>query len=139
MACDNSFHGRTMGALSVTGNAAKREPFEPLPGPVTFVDYGDIPGLRAVVDDTTAAVFVEPTLGEGGIVPAPAGFLAAAREICDASGALLVIDEVQSGIGRTGPLVRQPGRRGPSGRAHAGQGSRRRHADRCLPRCRCGR
>jgi acetylornithine aminotransferase len=102
VACHSSFHGRTMGALSITGNAAKREPFEPLPGPVTFVDYGDVTALRAAVDGTTAAVFVEPTLGEGGVVPAPAGFLAAVREVCDASGALLVIDEVQSGIGRTG-------------------------------------
>jgi acetylornithine/N-succinyldiaminopimelate aminotransferase len=102
VACHSSFHGRTMGALSITGNAAKRAPFEPLPGPVTFVDYGDVQALRDAVDDTTAAVFVEPTLGEGGVVPAPAGFLAAARESCDDAGALLVIDEVQSGIGRTG-------------------------------------
>ena len=102
VSCHHSFHGRTMGALSITGNAAKREPFEPLPGPVTFVEYGDVAALRAAVDGSTAAVFVEPTLGEGGVVPAPAGFLAAARESCDASGALLVIDEVQSGIGRTG-------------------------------------
>jgi acetylornithine aminotransferase len=102
VSCHNSFHGRTMGALSVTGNAAKREPFAPLPGPVTFVDYGDVSALRAAVDDSTAAVFVEPALGEGGVVPAPAGFLADVREICDASGALLVVDEVQSGIGRTG-------------------------------------
>jgi acetylornithine aminotransferase len=91
-----------MGALSITGNPAKREPFEPLPGPVRFVDFGDVDGVRAAVDTDTAAVFVEPTLGEGGVVPAPPGFLAAVREICDDTGALLVIDEVQSGIGRTG-------------------------------------
>jgi acetylornithine aminotransferase len=102
VACRDSFHGRTLGALSVTGNSAKRSPFEPLPGPVTFVDYGDVRAVRDAVDDTTAAVFVEPTLGEGGVVPAPAGFLAAVRKSCDDSGALLVIDEVQSGIGRTG-------------------------------------
>jgi acetylornithine/N-succinyldiaminopimelate aminotransferase len=102
VACDGSFHGRTMGALSITGNAAKRAPFEPLPGPVSFVDYGDVAALRAAVTDQTAAVFVEPTLGEGGVVPAPAGYLHAVREICDARGTLLVVDEVQSGIGRTG-------------------------------------
>jgi acetylornithine aminotransferase len=97
-----SFHGRTLGALSITGNPAKREPFEPLPGPVTFVAYGDTDALRAAVGPQTAAVFVEPTLGEGGVVPAPAGYLRSAREACDASGALLVVDEVQSGIGRAG-------------------------------------
>jgi acetylornithine aminotransferase len=102
VAANGSFHGRTLGALAITGNAAKREPFAPLPGPVTFVDYGDVDALHAAVSPRTAAVFVEPTLGEGGIVPPPAGYLAAARDICDASGALLVVDEVQSGIGRTG-------------------------------------
>jgi acetylornithine aminotransferase len=102
VSCHNSFHGRTLGALSVTGNAAKREPFAPLPGPVTFVDYGDVDALRAAVGPQTAAVIVEPTLGEGGVVPPPAGFLGAVREICDLVGALLIVDEVQSGIGRTG-------------------------------------
>lgn len=102
VACHNSFHGRTMGALSITGTAAKRDPFQPLPGPVRFVDYGDEAALRAAVGPRTAAVFVEPTLGEGGVVPAPGGYLAAARTICDDAGALLVVDEVQSGIGRTG-------------------------------------
>jgi acetylornithine aminotransferase len=91
-----------MGALAVTGNAAKREPFAPLPGPVIFVDYGDVDGLRAAVGPQTAAVIVEPTLGEGGVVPPPAGYLGAVREICDAAGALMIVDEVQSGIGRTG-------------------------------------
>jgi acetylornithine aminotransferase len=99
---DNSFHGRTLGSLSITGNPAKRTPFEPLPGPVSFVTYGDVDALKAAVDSTVAAVFLEPTQGEGGVVPAPQGYLAAAREICDAAGALLVMDEVQSGIGRTG-------------------------------------
>jgi acetylornithine/N-succinyldiaminopimelate aminotransferase len=102
IACNGSFHGRTLGALSITGNPAKREPFEPLPGPVSFVDFGDVDALRAAVGPQTSAVFVEPTLGEGGVVPAPPGFLAAARSICDEAGALLVVDEVQSGIGRTG-------------------------------------
>ena len=102
VSCHSSFHGRTFGALSVTGNAAKREPFAPLPGPVMFVDYGDANALRAAVGSDTAAVIVEPTLGEGGIVPPPAGFLAAVRAICDDAGALMILDEVQSGIGRTG-------------------------------------
>jgi acetylornithine aminotransferase len=102
VSCHDSFHGRTFGALSVTGNAAKREPFAPLPGPVTFVGYGDADALLAAVGPQTAAVIVEPTLGEGGVVPPPVGFLAAARQACDASGALLIVDEVQSGIGRTG-------------------------------------
>jgi acetylornithine/N-succinyldiaminopimelate aminotransferase len=102
VSCHNSFHGRTFGALSVTGNAAKREPFAPLPGPVTFVDYGDVAALRAAVGPQTAAVIVEPTLGEGGVIPPPAGFLADVRAICDTAGALLIVDEVQSGIGRTG-------------------------------------
>jgi len=98
----NSFHGRTLGALSLTGNPAKREPFQPLPGGVTFIDYGDIDALAAAVGTGTAAVFLEPTQGEGGIVPAPDGYLAAARQLCTEAGALLVLDEVQSGIGRTG-------------------------------------
>jgi acetylornithine aminotransferase len=102
VSCRASFHGRTLGALAVTGNPAKRDPFVPLPGPVTFVDYGDAAALHAAVGEQTAAVIVEPTLGEGGVVPPPAGFLAAARAACDASGALLIVDEVQSGIGRTG-------------------------------------
>jgi acetylornithine aminotransferase len=102
LAAHNSFHGRTLGTLAITGNAAKRMPFEPLPGPVTFVDYGDAEALRTAVTDQTAAVFLEPTLGEGGVIPAPPGYLAAARAACDAVDALLVIDEVQSGIGRTG-------------------------------------
>ncbi|MFN8126793.1 MAG: acetylornithine transaminase [Candidatus Nanopelagicales bacterium] len=102
IAADGSFHGRTMGALSITGNAPKREPFEPLPGPVTFVPYGDADALAEVVGADTAAVFLEPILGEGGVVPPPAGYLERAREITTASDALLIVDEVQSGIGRTG-------------------------------------
>jgi acetylornithine aminotransferase len=102
VACNGSFHGRTLGSLSITGNPAKRIPFEPLPAPVRFVDYGDIEALTGAVSTSTAAVFVESTLGEGGVVPAAPGFLAAARRVCDDTGALLVVDEVQSGIGRTG-------------------------------------
>ncbi len=102
VSCNGSFHGRTLGSLSVTGNPAKRTPFEPLPGPVSFVDYGDIAALTAAVSSSTAAVIVESTLGEGGVVvPAP-GFLAAVRQVCNQTGALMIVDEVQSGIGRTG-------------------------------------
>jgi acetylornithine aminotransferase len=99
---EGGFHGRTLGALSVTGTPAKRAPFEPLPGPVTFVRYADVEALRAAVTERTAAVVLEPVQGEGGVVVPPAGYLAAAREICDAAGAMLVVDEVQSGIGRAG-------------------------------------
>ncbi len=102
VAANGSFHGRTIGALSITGNPEKRAPFEPLPGPVSFVPYGDVAALEQAVTQQTAALFLEPVLGEGGVVPAPAGYLAAARAICDRAGALLVVDEVQSGIGRTG-------------------------------------
>ena len=102
VAAEGGFHGRTMGALALTGTPSKRDPFAPLPGPVTFVPYGDVGALAKAVTDATAAVFLEPALGEGGVVPPPSGYLAAAREACDRTGALLVVDEVQSGIGRTG-------------------------------------
>ncbi len=102
VAAENSFHGRSMGALAMTGKAAIREPFAPYATAVTFVPYGDADALRAAVGPTTAAVFLEPTLGEGGVVPPPAGYLAAARESCDATGAVFVLDEIQSAIGRTG-------------------------------------
>ncbi|MFL6137952.1 MAG: acetylornithine transaminase [Frankiaceae bacterium] len=97
------FHGRTLGALALTGKASIREPFGPFgPFDVQFVPYGDAAALAAVVDDRTAAVFLEPTQGEAGVIPPPPGYLAAARSSCDETGALLVLDEVQSGIGRTG-------------------------------------
>lgn len=102
VAAHGSFHGRTMGALSITGSPPKQDPFVPLPGPVTFVPYGDAQALRDAVSGRTAAVFLEPVLGEGGVIPAPVGYLAHAREICDDAGSLLVVDEVQSGIGRAG-------------------------------------
>jgi acetylornithine aminotransferase len=102
VAADGAFHGRTMGALALTGQPAKRAPFEPLPGGVSFVPYGDAAALTAAVDGSTAAVVLEPVLGEGGVVPAPAGYLETAREVTRANGALLVLDEVQTGIGRTG-------------------------------------
>jgi acetylornithine aminotransferase len=102
VACEQAFHGRTMGALAVTGQPGKRAPFEPLPGPVTFVPYGDVDALRLAVTDATASVILEPVLGEAGVVVPPAGFLEAAREVCDRRGALLHLDEVQGGIGRAG-------------------------------------
>jgi len=102
VACEGAFHGRTMGALAITGQPAKRAPFEPLPGPVTFVPYGDAAALRAAVTDRTAAVVLEPVMGEAGVVVPPAGFLDAARAACDAAGALLHLDEVQGGVGRVG-------------------------------------
>lgn len=102
VAAEGSFHGRTMGALSVTGNPPKRAPFEPLVEPVDFVPYGDAQALAAIVGPQTAAVILEPVLGEGGVVVPPADYLAQARRICDEHGALLIVDEVQSGIGRTG-------------------------------------
>lgn len=97
-----SFHGRTMGALALTAQPAKQDPFRPLPGDVTVVPYGDVDALRAAVSEVTAAVVLEPIQGEGGVVVPPEGYLAAARAIADDVGALLVLDEVQTGIGRTG-------------------------------------
>jgi acetylornithine/N-succinyldiaminopimelate aminotransferase len=102
VAAENGFHGRSMGSLALSGKAAIREPFAPFGPDVRFVTYGDAGELRAAVTDGCAAVFLEPTQGEGGIVPSPEGYLAEARRICDDAGAALVLDEIQSGIGRTG-------------------------------------
>jgi acetylornithine/N-succinyldiaminopimelate aminotransferase len=102
VAMEGSFHGRTTGSLALTSKAAYREPFEPLPGRVTFVPYGDADALAAAVTDETAAVVVEPVQGEAGVIFPPEGFLARARQITAEHGALLWLDEVQSGMGRTG-------------------------------------
>ena len=102
VAAEGAFHGRTMGALALTAKAAYREPFEPLPGHVTWVPYGDADALAAAVTDETAAVVLEPVQGEAGVVVPPDGYLARAGEIARARGALLWLDEVQSGIGRCG-------------------------------------
>jgi acetylornithine/N-succinyldiaminopimelate aminotransferase len=102
VAAEHSFHGRTMGSLSLTGKESIRLPFQPFGVDVRFVPYGDEVALTEAVGPDCAAVFLEPGLGEGGVVPAPAGYLKTARHACDEAGALLVLDEVQSGIGRTG-------------------------------------
>ncbi|MEU1018092.1 acetylornithine transaminase [Streptomyces sp. NPDC005898] len=102
VATDGGFHGRTMGALALTGQPGKQEPFLPLPGDVTHVPYGDVAALRTAVTSETAFVIIEPIQGENGVVMPPAGYLTAAREITRATGTLLVLDEVQTGIGRTG-------------------------------------
>ena len=102
VATTGGFHGRTMGSLALTGQPAKQEPFLPLPGDVTHVPYGDAQALAAAVTDETALVIIEPIQGENGVVVPPAGYLKAARAITAAHGALLVLDEVQTGVGRTG-------------------------------------
>ncbi|MFE9370783.1 acetylornithine transaminase [Streptomyces sp. NPDC006711] len=102
VATHGGFHGRTMGALALTGQPGKQEPFRPLPGDVTHVPFGDVEALRAAVTEETALVVIEPIQGEIGVVVPPAGYLRAAREITRATGTLLVLDEVQTGIGRTG-------------------------------------
>ncbi|QFZ77396.1 acetylornithine transaminase [Streptomyces fagopyri] len=102
VATRGGFHGRTMGALALTGQPGKREPFLPMPGDVTHVPYGDAQALAAAVTDETALVVIEPIQGENGVVVPPAGYLKAARAITAATGSLLVLDEVQTGIGRTG-------------------------------------
>ena len=102
VAAENGFHGRTMGSLALTGKAKMREPFGPFGVQVRFVPFGDAEALSAAVTGDCGAVFLEPALGEGGVVPPPEGYLRAVRAACDASGAVLVLDEIQSGIGRTG-------------------------------------
>ena len=102
VAAADGFHGRTLGALALTGKDVIREPFAPFGVDVTFVPYGDVAALAETVDHTVAAVFLEPLQGEAGVKPPPAGYLSTARTVCDNAGALLVLDEIQSGMGRTG-------------------------------------
>jgi acetylornithine/N-succinyldiaminopimelate aminotransferase len=99
---EDSFHGRTMGALALTGQPGKADAFAPLPGGVRYVPYGDADALTGAVSERTAMVLLEPMLGEGGVRPAPPGYLTAAASAASAAGALFAVDEVQTGIGRTG-------------------------------------
>ncbi len=102
VAFTHGFHGRTVGSLAVTYKPAIREPFEPLGIKCSFVDFGDLEGLKKVVDGDTAGVLVEPIQGEAGIIIPPNSFLEGIREICDSTGSLMIADEVQTGMGRTG-------------------------------------
>lgn len=113
VAMEGSFHGRTMGALAITANPKYREPFEPLPGHVTFIPYGDIGALEAAVDATVAAVVVEAVQGENGVVPAPEGYLEAVRRVTTEHGALMWVDEVQTGLGRCGEYLAHLPSHGP--------------------------
>jgi acetylornithine/N-succinyldiaminopimelate aminotransferase len=97
-----SFHGRTLAALAATGQPAKHEPFQPMPEGFRHVAWGDVEAMRAAVDGSVAAVLIEPVQGEGGVNPAPPGYLEAIRSICDERGALMMVDEIQTGFGRTG-------------------------------------
>ncbi|MCJ7750311.1 MAG: acetylornithine/succinylornithine family transaminase, partial [Armatimonadetes bacterium] len=100
-----SFHGRTMGALAATGQPKYHKGFQPLPGGFTHVPFNDVAALRAAVTSRTAAVMLEPILGESGVYPATPEYLTAARELCNSHGAVLILDEVQTGIGRTGKML----------------------------------
>jgi acetylornithine/N-succinyldiaminopimelate aminotransferase len=102
VAAQGAFHGRTMGALSLTGQPSKREPFLPLIKGVKHVPYGNIEAMRKAVSKKTAMVIIEPIMGEAGVIVPPADYLQELRALCDAKGALLVIDAVQTGMGRTG-------------------------------------
>ncbi|HEX7404587.1 MAG TPA: acetylornithine transaminase [Candidatus Nanopelagicaceae bacterium] len=102
VATEESFHGRTMGALSLTGQPSKRDPFKPLVPGISHVPYGDLAAMSDAVTTETAMVIVEPILGEAGVITPPNGYLRGIREICDRTGALMVVDAVQTGMGRTG-------------------------------------
>ncbi len=97
-----SFHGRTLAALAATGQPAKHEPFQPMPEGFKHVAWGDLDAMRAAVDGSVAAVLIEPLQGEGGVIPAPPGYLQGIRQICDDVGALMMVDEIQTGFARTG-------------------------------------
>ncbi|HIQ98340.1 MAG TPA: aspartate aminotransferase family protein [Candidatus Scybalocola faecavium] len=104
IAMNNSFHGRSMGALSVTGNAHYQEPFKPLIGGIKFADFNDLDSVKAQVTDKTCAIILEPVQGEGGIYPADPDFLKGVRQLCDEKDILLIFDEIQCGMGRTGTM-----------------------------------
>jgi acetylornithine aminotransferase len=109
IAFDHAFHGRTMGALALTAKKAYREPFEPMPGGVRHIPYGDPEVARVEITEKTAAVIIEPIQGEAGVILPPDGFLRELREITSQVGALLIVDEVQTGIGRTGQWLASAG------------------------------
>ena len=104
IAMNHSFHGRSMGAVSVTGNEHYRTPFEPLIGGVKFADYNDLGSVKALVTDKTCAIILEPVQGEGGIYPADEAFLKGVRQLCDENDILLIFDEIQCGMGRCGSM-----------------------------------
>lgn len=97
-----SFHGRTLATLAATGQPTKHEPFAPMPEGFRHVTYGDLDALRSAVDGSVAAVLIEPILGEGGVIPAAPGYLRGVRDLCDEVGALMIVDEIQTGFARTG-------------------------------------
>ena len=97
-----SFHGRTLASLAATGQPSKHEPFQPMPEGFKHVAWGDLQAMRAAVDASVAAVLIEPLQGEGGVNPAPPGYLEGIRELCDETGALMMVDEIQTGFCRTG-------------------------------------
>ncbi|HYV65745.1 MAG TPA: acetylornithine transaminase [Myxococcales bacterium] len=101
---NDSFHGRTLGSLAATGQPKYQQGFGPLPAGFRFVDYGDLKQLEGAVTQTTCAVLLEPLQGEAGVIPAPPGYLKAVRELCTKTGALMLLDEVQTGMGRTGKM-----------------------------------
>lgn len=104
IAMNHSFHGRTMGALSITGNPHYREAFEPMIGNIKFADFNDLDSVKAQITDKTCAIIMETVQGEGGIYPAEESFLKGVREICDEKDILLILDEIQCGMGRTGTM-----------------------------------
>lgn len=105
IAMNRSFHGRTMGALSVTGNPKYREAFQPMIGNIRFADLNDLESVKAAMTEKTCAVLLETVQGEGGMLPAEEDFLKGVRALCDERGALLILDEIQCGMGRTGYML----------------------------------
>ena len=100
----HSFHGRSLGALSVTGNSHYQEPFKPLIGGVKFADFNDLDSVKAAVTEKTCAIILETVQGEGGIYPAEEGFLKGVKKLCEEKDILLILDEIQCGMGRTGSM-----------------------------------
>ena len=104
IAMEHSFHGRTMGALSITGTKAYRDPFLPMIGNIQYAVFNDLESVKALINDKTCAVVLEPIQGEGGIIPATKDFIQGVRQLCDENGLLLILDEIQCGMGRSGEL-----------------------------------